>query len=86
MGRYQMTGWYYYLGSTDLDRVTEKAKKMDMNQVDYVLSIGTGGSYQGVDMLLQFSPHQEKFIFIGPSLDPDEIAAIMKKIEGKRIG
>lgn len=86
MGRYQMTGWYYYLGSTDLDKVTLKAQKINLNQVDFVLCFGTGGSYQGVEMLLQFSPYKNKFIFVGPSLDPEEVQKILEKIKGKKIG
>ncbi|OHD13288.1 MAG: hypothetical protein A2Y41_14235 [Spirochaetes bacterium GWB1_36_13] len=85
MNRYGMTGWYYQLGNIDAEKVSKQFEKIDLN-VDYIISLGTGGSYQGVEMLVEFSKHKDKFIFVGPSLDPEEIAAITKKVEGKKIG
>ena len=85
MEKYGMAGWYYYLGNTDLEKMNKDLEEID-NDVDYVLSFGTGGSYQGIESLLQFSEKKDRFIFIGPSLDSDEINEIIKKIQGKKVG
>lgn len=85
MGRYGMTGWYYFLGNADFHKIEDQLKTIDLN-VDYIVSLGTGGSYQGIEMLVEFSPFKDQFIFIGPSLDPEENIRIMKKLEGKKVG
>lgn len=85
MARYGMTGWYYYLGNTNIDQMHKDLECLDRD-VDYIISVGTGGSYQGIELLLQFSENKDKFIFVGPSLEPEEIKNILEKIEGKRVG
>ncbi|PKL15363.1 MAG: hypothetical protein CVV50_00405, partial [Spirochaetae bacterium HGW-Spirochaetae-6] len=85
MQKYGMGGWYNYFDNFDFSQVASDLKTLDLS-VDYILSVGTGGSYQGVEALLEFSPIKDKFIFIGPSLDRDEIEGILNKIKGKRLG
>ncbi len=83
--RFGMNGWYTYLEELDLHLVEKNLNHIDTD-VDYILSIGTGGSYQGIELILEFSPHKDKFIFLGPSLDPAEINEVIKKIKGKKVG
>ncbi|HOJ50616.1 MAG TPA: hypothetical protein PKW55_07390 [Spirochaetota bacterium] len=85
MERYGMVEWYYYLGNKGIKEIEDDVKSFDMN-IDYIVCLGTGGSYQGIEVLIQFSEMKDRFLFIGPSLDPWEINEIKRKLDGKKVG
>jgi len=85
MENYGMVDWYYYLGNRGIKEIENDVNSLDLD-VDYIVCIGTGGSYQGIEVLIQFSDIKDKFVFVGPSLDPEEINRIKESFAGKRLG
>ena len=71
-------------GSIWMDQNIYKIKKINLDS-DFLVIIGAGGSYLGIEAAINFLGKNEKVIFIGNNFDAEDILRELSKIKGKSI-
>lgn len=83
--KYDMMDWYSYFDDLDIVKFQKRLEPIPYQECDYIIFIGTGGSFQGLEAIAHFF-NQSHWLFLGSSLDKRELDNLKLKIKGSKIG
>jgi glucose-6-phosphate isomerase len=82
---FQFMDWFHFFDKVDLSLWKEKHQFLN-EDVDYIISLGIGGSFHGLESVVYFLGQEAKWRFLGNSFDPIQIKELKKEVSGKKIG